>query len=478
MVMHGVSLSIGSADPLDLGYLGELRALADRIEPAWVSDHLCWTGVDHRNLHDLLPLALNRATLEHLLPRIAQVQELLGRRLVLENVSSYLQFEADELGEAQFIAELARRSGCGLLLDVNNVYVSSRNHRFDPQAYIDTLPPESVVQIHLAGHEDLGDLVIDTHDHPVCDAVWALYAYTLGRIGPRPSMIERDDHIPPLPELLAELDQAREVAARTETQPEPRSAERLTWPTPSAPPLGQLQEHFAALVLAEAPPQASPPGAAIYHHAYRARLQEVLADHYPKVQRYVGAELFNELARGHAQQHPPLERNLAGYGAQLPGLIAERYPGNAELHDLAALEWAMRSVFDAADQPAWTPEAVAEAGAETCLTQTPVRHPTLRLLTLRSNAHAIWSALHADTEVPLPEPREPPQRVAVWRRGHQPHFMTLDRDEAGFLGELNAPGRSIAQVCEDWLAQQRFSSPTQLAGWLQGWWEQELLLRA
>jgi len=212
MVMHGVSMSIGSADPLDLGYLGELRALADRIEPAWVSDHLCWTGVDHRNLHDLLPLALNRATLEHLLPRIAQVQELLGRRLVLENVSSYLRFEADELGEAQFIAELARRSGCGLLLDVNNVYVSSRNHHFDPQAYIDALPPESVVQIHLAGHEDQGDLVIDTHDHPICDAVWALYAHTLGRTGPRPSMIERDDHLPPLPELLAELDQARALA--------------------------------------------------------------------------------------------------------------------------------------------------------------------------------------------------------------------------------------------------------------------------
>ncbi|MEH0166412.1 DUF692 domain-containing protein [Roseateles microcysteis] len=218
VVMHGVSMSIGSADPLDLGYLRELRALADRIEPAWISDHLCWTGVDHRNLHDLLPLALNRATLEHLLPRIAQVQELLGRRLVLENVSSYLQFEADAQGEAQFIAELARRSGCGLLLDVNNVYVSSRNHGFDAQAYIDTIPAESVVQIHLAGHEDQGGLVIDTHDHPICNAVWQLYAYTLRRMGPRPSMIERDDHMPPLPELLAELDQARALAAATLAQ--------------------------------------------------------------------------------------------------------------------------------------------------------------------------------------------------------------------------------------------------------------------
>ncbi|MDM4768175.1 DUF692 domain-containing protein [Pelomonas sp. SE-A7] len=219
LVMHGVSLSIGSSDPLDLAYLDQLKALADRVEPGWVSDHLCWTGVDHRNLHDLLPLPLNRAMLEHLLPRIDQVQQHLGRRLVLENVSSYLQFADDELGEADFIAELARRSGCGLLLDVNNVYVSSRNHHFDPRAYIDRIPAEAVVQIHLAGHEDQGDLVIDTHDHPICEAVWQLYEYTLRRIGPRPSMIERDDHIPPLAELLMELEEARRLAAELQLEP-------------------------------------------------------------------------------------------------------------------------------------------------------------------------------------------------------------------------------------------------------------------
>jgi uncharacterized protein (UPF0276 family) len=212
MVMHGVSMSIGSSDALDLGYLRELKALADRVQPAWISDHLCWTGVDHRNLHDLLPLPMTEAALAHLLPRIDQVQELLQRPLVLENVSSSVRFERDEMGEAEFIAELLRRSGCRLLLDVNNVYVSSRNHGFDARAYIDRMPAEQVVQIHLAGHEDRGDLVIDTHDHPVCAAVWDLYAYTLDRIGFKPTMIERDDHIPPLPELLQELDLARKLA--------------------------------------------------------------------------------------------------------------------------------------------------------------------------------------------------------------------------------------------------------------------------
>ncbi|MEJ6004894.1 DUF692 domain-containing protein [Paucibacter sp. AS339] len=209
MVMHGVSMSIGSTDPLNLDYLRELKALAERLEPAWVSDHLCWTGVDHRNLHDLLPMPYTEAALQHLLPRIAQVQDLFQRPLVLENVSSYVHFAADEMSEAEFVAELLRRSGCRLLLDVNNVYVSSRNHGFDARDYINRLPAEQIVQIHLAGHEDRGDLVVDTHDHPISDAVWQLYCYALLRIGARPTMIERDDHIPPLIELLQELDQAR-----------------------------------------------------------------------------------------------------------------------------------------------------------------------------------------------------------------------------------------------------------------------------
>ena len=213
MVMHGVSLSIGSTDALDLNYLRDLKALAQRIEPAWVSDHLCWTGVDHHNLHDLLPMPYTEAALNHLVARVSQVQELLGRRLLLENVSSYVSFEADEMSEWAFIAQLARRADCELLLDVNNVYVSSRNHGFDAHEFIDAMPRERVRQIHLAGHEDHGSHLIDTHDQPVCDSVWALYAYAVKRLGAVPTMIERDDHIPPLAELLAELDQARAVQA-------------------------------------------------------------------------------------------------------------------------------------------------------------------------------------------------------------------------------------------------------------------------
>ncbi len=212
MAMHGVSLSIGGSDPLDATYLRQLKALVERIEPAWVSDHLCWTGTESLNLHDLLPLPYTEAALAHLTPRVAQVQDILGRPLVLENVSSYVSYRADEMSEWEFIRELIARTGCELLLDVNNVYVSSINHGFDPHVFIDAMPVAAVRQIHLAGHEDHGAYIIDTHDHPVCDAVWALYAYTVRRLGFVPTMIERDDNIPPLCELLAELDAARRVA--------------------------------------------------------------------------------------------------------------------------------------------------------------------------------------------------------------------------------------------------------------------------
>lgn len=214
MAMHGVSLSIGASDPFDQRYLDELRNLVDRVQPAWVSDHLCWTGTDGLNLHDLLPMPYTQGALDHMVSRVQYAQDFLGQPIVLENVSSYVAYQADEMTEWEFIAELARRSGCGLLLDVNNVYVSSVNHGFDPHRFIDAMPAPQVRQIHLAGHEDHGSYIIDTHDHPVCEKVWELYAYTIRRIGMVPTMIERDDNIPPLAELITELDAARSIATR------------------------------------------------------------------------------------------------------------------------------------------------------------------------------------------------------------------------------------------------------------------------
>ena len=211
VAMHGVSLSIGAAQGLDHGYLARLKTLAARIEPLWVSDHLCWTGVDGRNSHDLLPLPYTAEALDVVCTNIAMAQDALQRPLLFENPSSYLTFADDELSEWEFLAEMTRRTGCYLLLDVNNVYVSATNHGFDPQDFIGGIPPGRVRQIHLAGHTP-GDILIDTHDRAVCDAVWALYGQACRRFGPVATMIERDDAIPPLGELLAELGQARDIA--------------------------------------------------------------------------------------------------------------------------------------------------------------------------------------------------------------------------------------------------------------------------
>jgi len=213
IVFHGVSLSIGSTAPLDLEYLRQLKSLVQRFEPRWISDHLCWTGVAGKNLHDLLPLPYTEEALAHVAARVRRVQDFLGRRILIENVSSYLEYRHSRLTEWEFLAALCERADCELLLDVNNLYVNSRNHGFDPLAFLDAIPPARVRQIHLAGHSQDGELLIDTHDHPVCDPVWTLYAEALRRCGPVATMIERDDHIPPLAELVAELDRARALAA-------------------------------------------------------------------------------------------------------------------------------------------------------------------------------------------------------------------------------------------------------------------------
>jgi uncharacterized protein (UPF0276 family) len=214
VALHGVSLSVGSTDPLDEDYLTGVKALADRIEPAWISDHLCWTGVAGINLHDLLPLPYTEEALEHVTGRLLRVQERLGRSILIENVSSYVTFAHSTVPEWEFLAELARRTDCLLLLDINNVYVSAFNHEFDALTYLNALPAERVRQIHLAGHENNGTHIVDTHDRPVIDAVWSLYAAAIARFGPVATMIERDDRIPPLVELEAELDRAREVSAK------------------------------------------------------------------------------------------------------------------------------------------------------------------------------------------------------------------------------------------------------------------------
>ncbi len=215
MVMHGVSLSIGSTDPLNITYLKQLKVLVNELQPEWISDHLCWTGAQQVNSHDLLPMPYNNEALSHIVDRVSEVQDYLGQPILMENVSSYITYVESEMTEWEFLNEVAKRSGCNILLDINNIYVSARNHNFSTQDYLNGISKEKVRQFHLAGHTDYGDYVIDTHDHPVADPVWALYKDALKRFGMISTMIERDDNIPPLNDLLAELEVAKIIAKET-----------------------------------------------------------------------------------------------------------------------------------------------------------------------------------------------------------------------------------------------------------------------
>lgn len=215
IVMHGVSLSIGSTDPLDFEYLSKLKRLAADVSARWVSDHLCWTGVLGRNSHDLLPMPLNEESLDHVVQRVRIVQDFLERPLVLENPSTYVSFRDSSMSEREFLSRLAEEADCGLLLDVNNVYVSSVNHGFDPDEYIRNVPHRRIVQMHLAGHSTFPTHLIDTHDHPVIDRVWKLYALAHGLTGGVSTLLEWDAQIPPFPVVHAEVLKAQQYMSAT-----------------------------------------------------------------------------------------------------------------------------------------------------------------------------------------------------------------------------------------------------------------------
>jgi len=209
IVVHGVSLSVGSPDPVNRPFLAKIKALAKRVRAVWVSDHVCWTGVAGRNLHDLLPLPYSEEALRHIVKRIKQIQDILERPLVLENPSSYVEFTSSTMPEWEFIARMAEEADCGLLLDVNNVYVSSVNHGFDPETYIRAIPPKRVAYFHLAGHTNFGTHILDTHIGPVIDPVWNLYRLAHERTGGRSTLLEWDEEIPTFPVVHREVLKAR-----------------------------------------------------------------------------------------------------------------------------------------------------------------------------------------------------------------------------------------------------------------------------
>jgi uncharacterized protein (UPF0276 family) len=492
MAMHGVALSLGAPQGHDRAYLRKVKALADRIDPLWISDHLCWIGPEPQQLHDLYPLPYTEEAARHLIAQIRQVQDVLQRRLVVENVSSYIDFAYSAATEWEFLSHVANEADCSLLVDINNIYVSSVNHGFDPLAYLRGLPAQRIQQFHLAGHSNEGTHIVDTHDHPVAEPVWALYAQASRMFGPITTMIERDDHIPPLPELLDELARARAIAADVASQGKDsvQNAPSVRWSEPSEkhdPGLQEMRLRMASYVLGpESGTQTIAPlvrqaagvdttmRLSIYHHAYRARLAEVLADSFEKTVLYMGSDSFTRHAREFAVQQPPLTRSLGQYGAALPAYLGTLYPHNPELRELAQLDWDLRSRFDCADAPALDAIAAAADTGQSWLVHAPVLHPSLVLREITSNVVQLWKSIDEDLEVPAPAYRKMPMALLVWRKDLQPHFKTVEGLQAVWLRRLLA-GASLSQACGEFEGTPQMPEITVFGQWLAEWLEDGLL---
>ena len=378
VALHGVSLSIGSTDLLNREYLKRLKALVDRIAPEIVSDHLCWSGVAGRCLHDLLPLPFTAEAIRHVVRRIQQVQEFLGRTILLENVSAYITYRHSEMREWEFLREVAKRSGCGILLDLNNIYVNSVNHEFDPYEYLRNIPGEKIGQFHLSGHADMGKYLFDSHGQEVIASVWDLYRQALKQWGAVTTLIEWDENIPDFPRLSEEAGKARALYAEITS-----GKRRIFEGTPSDallvssaggapqtdPPLGlrlrTLQdwmkshiqpegEETPSLSDSDSPlnPQGGEPGLSrmkVYASGYLARMKEALEEVYEAVRHITGETLFGDLARDYAKQFPSRHYNLSRAGIHFSwflkqAVISSKLPF---LSDLARLEWSVNQAFHA-----------------------------------------------------------------------------------------------------------------------------------
>ncbi|MGD9763806.1 MAG: DUF692 family multinuclear iron-containing protein [Candidatus Binatia bacterium] len=464
LLLHGVSLSIAGCDPLDPTHLARLAELAGAAEPLAVSDHLSWTSWRGRESHDLLPVAYTAEVLEHVAGRVQRVQEALRRRLVIENPTTYVAFGADEMDEADFLAELCRRTGCAVLLDINNLYVNALNLGRDPERYFTELPPDAVAYFHVAGHCVLPDVRIDTHDAPVPDPVWTLYERACARFPRAGTILERDDNFPPFGELLAELDCARAVHARAAdrgVRPAPgagnatevkRESTTVGWPA--------LQERFfAGVISADAGscpalradgPVSGPRGLRVYRDAFVERLCRGLRANYPALATVIGERECDALIAAYIAAHPPRTYAFSAVGNHLPEFILEHRFG-AEfgvpvevLFELAALERAELEVHDADDDGEALPPAALTAVAEEAWATARVRCTrALRLLHCEHDVLAVIEAVAAGAA---------PQRPAAGPRDYlicRPHADVLRRtlrpEEAAGV-RLLIEGAAVADV--------------------------------
>jgi len=487
--LHGVALSIGSMDPLNQNYLERLKTLVDRIQPEIVSDHLCWSGAGGEHLHDLLPLPFTEEAVQHIVSRVQVVQDLLKRPILLENVSAYVTFEYAEMTEWEFLTEVACRSGCGILLDLNNIYVNAHNHGFDASEYVESIPSEKVQQFHLAGHTDMGKFLFDTHSAPVIEPVWGLYRKALKRFGQVTTLLEWDENIPDWAGLEAECRRAREIYqtfADTEPQTEPLlKTKRTSSEKKSGQSLREIQQMIKSYIQpagAKNPglrlnPQGGDPGVdrmSVYAGGYTARMYESLSEVYETLKEVMGEESFMRLTEMYAKRYPSHDYNLTHAGRHLPKMLKSEKPFSKEegfLADLAKFEWEVSEAFHAFEKPPFEASQLAQIGAEDWENLRILFQPSVRLFQSPWAVLKLWEK-RGQAKPPMDEIRQP-QKILIGRKGTQVRCEVLEDLQQELLAGL-LKGKTLGSVCEE-LAEKAAELELPIAQWFSGWVQDGLI---
>lgn len=499
IALHGTSLSIGSTDPLHTGYLEHLKQLAGEIDPFIVSDHLCWCGVGGDVLHDLLPLPFTEEAIQHVVKRVGQVQEFLGRAILLENVSSYVTYKHSVIPEWQFLAEVSKRSGCGILLDLNNIYVNSFNHQFDPLDFLQGIPAEKVGQFHLAGHTDYKDFLFDTHGSPVIGPVWKLYEEALRKTGPVSTLIEWDAEIPPFEQVCEEAGRARKIYEKVVSEASCKPPEEMRSSSPviftravSFPSLSDTQEWLRKRVqpaerekLHPEPeksllhPQGGVSGEErmnVYAAGYLARIEETLTEVYEAVHRVLGHGEFHGLCRRYAHRFPSRSYNLNYAGLHFSEFVKEsnllrHFP---YLGELAKMEWSLWGAFHAFDQTPLTPEKISGNAAEDWENVRFIFQPSVRLFNSGWPLLNLWLSRNQEKEIQTAL-APAPERILIARREDQVRCEILNPEQNELI-QMLLEGKSLGQACEK-LAEHCGGGAPPVAGWFTAWVHDGLILR-
>ena len=480
--LHGVGLGLGSARGFSEPHLQRVRSLVERVEPALVSEHLCWGAVGDRQLNDLLPMTLDRAALDLLSARVGRVQDLLRRRILLENVSTYVRFDTDAMSEAEFMAALAARTGCGLLLDINNLYVNQRNHGEDALAALAAIQPGMVGEMHLAGHLETPLALIDHHGAVVAEPVWRLYQAALARFGPLPTLIEWDTDIPALEVLLGEADKARlmHAAAPAASATIGAGAGAVAGTVTAADEeaaLAAVQQHFAtalfdARLVAPVLAQFKGRQAARRFELYRGNLSatwtKTLAAACPVLLALVGEEFFGGLAQAYGRAHPSDSGDLNRFGAHFAAFLQD-FPHVAEypyLPDMARLEWALHRAHYAPAADGVTAQQIAALAPQQVETARLQLHPACRLLAFESAVIALWLAHQPDSGAAFPDDMTASGHGVVARPRWRAQVVPLTHAGHAALSVLERGGQFGAALDAAFEIDEDFDMAASLRLWL------------